>query len=282
MSAPRRRPSEPAPSRYLPDWYDLVWTSDQPDVAFYGELARASGGPVLEIGIGSGRIALPIARRGIAVVGIDRSEEMLASLDAKLGREKKLRKRVRHERCDMRDFDLGRKFPLVIVPFRAFLHNLTTADQIACLVSCRRHIARGGELVLNVFHPSLAYMAANSGPNEGVWRWVRDAPQPDGGWVSLSQATRYDTVAQHVHARQRFDRFTSDGMLSATYEFAIQIAYLYPGDLHRIFAAAGFGDVRIDGGFAGESFSVDGDELVVRARVVRPALSRGSGSRSPS
>jgi SAM-dependent methyltransferase len=277
MAAPRRRASEPPPPRYLPDWYDLAFTSDQPDVAFYEELARASGGPVLEIGIGSGRIALPIARSGVQVVGIDRSDEMLAALRAKLRREKKLEKRVRFERMDMRDFDLGRKFPLVIIPFRAFLHNLTTADQIACLASCRRHIARGGELVLNVFHPSLAYMAANTGANDAVWRWVRDAPQPDGGWVSLSQATRYDTVAQHVHARQRFDRFASDGMLTATYEFAIQIAYLYAGDLHRIFAAAGFGEVAIDGGFGGESFQRDGDELVVRARV-----SRGSGSRSPS
>jgi SAM-dependent methyltransferase len=278
MGAPRRHPLEPPPPRYLPAWYDLVFTGDQSDVAFYTRLARASGGPVLEIGIGTGRIALPIARSGISVVGIDRSEEMLAALETKVHREK-LARRVRAERADMRDFDLGRKFPLVIVPFRAFLHNLTTADQIACLEACRRHLARGGELVLNVFHPSLAYMAANTGENDGVWRWVRDVPQPD-GWVSFSQATRYDTVAQHVHARQRFDRFANDGRLTETYEFPIQIAYLYPGDLHRIFAAAGFDDVTIEGGFEGGPLRADGDELVVRARARR--ISRGSGSRSPS
>jgi SAM-dependent methyltransferase len=281
MAAPRRYPPEPPPPRYLPDWYDLVFTADQADVGFYVALARASGGPVLEVGIGSGRIALPIARSGIPVVGIDRSEEMLASLRAKVRREK-LGRRVRAELLDMRDFDLGATFPLVIVPFRAFLHNLTTADQIACLEACRRHLAPGGELVLNVFHPSLAYMASNTGANDGLWRWVRDVPQPDGGWVSFSQATRYDTVAQHVHARQRFDRFASNGTRTETYEFPIEIAYLYPGDLHRIFAAAGFDDVAIDGGFQGGPLQSDGDELVVRARASRRSLSRGSGSRSPS
>jgi SAM-dependent methyltransferase len=279
MAAPRRHPPEPPPPRYLPAWYDLVFTHEQSDVAFYTGLARASGGPVLEIGIGTGRVALPIARSGISVVGIDRSEEMLAALEAKIRREK-LSRRVRAERADMRDFDLGKRFPLVIVPFRAFLHNLTTSDQIACLEACRRHLAPGGELALNVFHPSLAYMAANTGVNDGVWRWVRDVPQPDGGWISFSQATRYDTVAQHVHARQRFDRFSSDGTLTETYEFPIQIAYLYTGDLHRILSAAGFDDVTIEGGFDGGPLQRDGDELVVRARVRK--VSRGSRSRSPS
>jgi SAM-dependent methyltransferase len=279
MAAPRRHPPEPPPPRYLPAWYDRVFAADQTDVAFYTALAQASGGPVLEIGIGTGRVALPIARSGISVVGIDRSEEMLAALEAKIRREK-LSRRVRAEQADMRDFDLGVRFPLVIVPFRAFLHNLTSADQIACLEACRRHLAPGGELALNVFHPSLAHMAANTGANDGVWRWLRDVQEPDGGWISFSQATRYDTVAQHVHARQRFDRFSSDGTLAETYEFPIQIAYLYPGDLQRLFAAAGFADVTIDGGFEGGPLRQDGDELVVRARVRR--LSRGSGSRSPS
>lgn len=279
MAAPRRHPPEPPPPRYVPAWYDLVFATDQSDVPFYAGLARASGGPVLEIGIGTGRVALPIARSGISVVGIDRSAEMLAALEAKIRRER-LARRVRASRADMRDFDLRRKFPLVIVPFRAFLHNLTTADQISCLEACRRHLAPGGELVLNVFHPSLAYMAANTGANDGVWRWLRDVPQPDGGWISFSQATRYDTVAQHVHARQRFDRFESDGTLRETYEFPIQIAYLYPGDLHRIFAAAGFDDVTIDGGFEGGPLARDGDELVVRAKA--PRVSRGSRSRNPS
>src|SRR5437762_1630373 len=148
MAASRRHPPEPPPPRYLPVWYDLVFTPDQSDVPFYTGLARACGGPVLEIGIGTGRVALPIARSGISVVGIDRSEEMLAALETKIRREK-LSRRVRAERADMRDFDLRRKFPLVIVPFRAFLHNLTTADQIACLEACRRHLAPGCELVLN-------------------------------------------------------------------------------------------------------------------------------------
>jgi SAM-dependent methyltransferase len=267
---PENRAANPAsstPTHFSARWYDLIHRVDADDVRFYLDLARAMGGPVLEIGVGSGRIAIPVARAGIDVTGLDLSEDMLAGLAEKLAAEPALQKRLHYERMDMRDFDLGRKFPLVVIPFRAFLHNLTIEDQIACLLCCRKHLAPGGELVFNVFHPSLAFMAANVDANDAVWRWIRDEDQPDGGWASLSQAIHYEPVPQHLHARQRIERFGPDGVLVDTFQFRLQLAYLYPGDLRHRLAEAGFHDVSIEGGFQGGPLTHDGDELVVRARV---------------
>ena len=80
--------------------------------------------------------------------------------------------RISVHQGDMRSFALGRSDTRSsIIPFRAFLHNLTRDDQLAALRCAHAHLRPGGELALNVFHPSLEYMAANAGASAGVWRW---------------------------------------------------------------------------------------------------------------
>src|SRR5262245_52090851 len=103
-----------------PAYYDLSYRSRRKDVDHYVRLGRLSGGPVLEFGVGTGRVALELARAGVSVVGVDRSGEMLASFEKKLeGESPGVRKRVTLVRADMRTIRLRRAFPLVIAPFNA-------------------------------------------------------------------------------------------------------------------------------------------------------------------
>lgn len=91
------------------------------DVPFYVEAARESGGPVLELGCGTGRVLIPTARAGIETVGFDLSAGMLEACQRRLRAEPpELRDRVSLHRGDMRNFDLGRTFRLVTIPFRPF------------------------------------------------------------------------------------------------------------------------------------------------------------------
>src|SRR6187401_2143597 len=134
--------------------YDALYAvmrGSSSDAAFYRELAEESGGPVLELGCGTGRVLLPIAALGIPCAGVDASPAMLAALRAK---NPPPNLELVEER--METLDIGaRRFRLVTAPFRAFLHLLDTASQLAALANIRRHLESGGAFAFDIFDPKL-------------------------------------------------------------------------------------------------------------------------------
>ena len=254
---------------YQPDLYDIVTPSTlQNDVDWYCRKAEQSGGPVLELGAGTGRVALAIAAAGVAIHALDSDASMLERLRSKLSlAPADVQARTSVVSGDMRTFELAERFALIICPFRTFLHNVTEADQLACLARVRHHLRPSGRFAFNVFHPSLEYMAQHTGALAGAWRWVGTFPRADGGSVVRSDANRYDTVHQLVNSQHRYEEYGSDGTLTATSLHQLQLAYLYPPDLQRLLKAAGFQSVHIAGGFDGRPFENDTDELVVEARL---------------
>jgi SAM-dependent methyltransferase len=252
---------------YQPELYDaLTPAAFQGDVDWYCSKAQACGGPVLELGAGTGRVTLAIAAAGIPIHALDASAPMLDALRAKLAAcAPEVRDRVVAVHGDMRTFELQERFALIISPYRAFLHNVTEADRAACLSRVRQHLLPGGHFAFNVFHPSLEFMAKNAGPLEGVWRWTGISDLPTGGSIVRSDANRYDTVQQVVHSLQRYDEYAADGTLSRSSLLRLKLGYLYPGDIRRLLARAGFGEITISGGFGGGEVIRDTDELVVDA-----------------
>ncbi|MGD8278709.1 MAG: class I SAM-dependent methyltransferase, partial [Gemmatimonadota bacterium] len=141
----------------IADLYDEVGPyRERPDIVFYVEAAVQAGGPVLEVGCGTGRVLIPSARAGARMVGVDLSAPMLAICRAKLRNEsEEVRSAVQLVQADMREFALSRKFALATIPFRPFQHLMTTEDQLSCLATIRTHLIDGGRLILDVFNPSL-------------------------------------------------------------------------------------------------------------------------------
>ena len=257
---------------YRPNLYDLVTPpSLGGDVEWYRARAVASGGPVLELGAGTGRVTVPIAEAGVVIHALDASRDMREALAVRLATlPTDVRDRIRPVDADMRTFDLPERFALVISPFRAFLHNITDEDRLATLARVRQHLHPGGRLAFNVFHPSLEYMSHHAGPLAGTWRWIGNFPLRSGGVVARSEANRYDTVRQIVHSQHRYEEYDDTGFLTRTTVQWLELAYLYPGDIRHMLARAGFTDVIIHGGFAGRAFSNDTDELVVEATSPGP------------
>lgn len=142
---------------FIDDLYDhIVPYRTRPDVAFFVEAAEESGGPVLEIGCGTGRVLIPTARAEVEIVGLDLSRAMLEVYHQRLRREPQaVQDRVELVTADMRDFTLDQAFRLVTIPFRPFQHLTTVEDQISCLRTIHRHLEKGGRLILDIFNPSL-------------------------------------------------------------------------------------------------------------------------------
>jgi SAM-dependent methyltransferase len=134
-------------------FYDPWSRSVTEDVGFYVEQALASGGPVVELAVGTGRIAVPIARAGIRVIGVDSSPEMLA-IARSAAEEAGVSELVELLVGDLREPPVTERVPLVVCPFRSLLHMDTEAEKLRALRAVRGLLEPGGSFVFDVFTPS--------------------------------------------------------------------------------------------------------------------------------
>jgi SAM-dependent methyltransferase len=149
--------------------YDPWSRSVTEDVRFYVERARASGGPVVELAVGTGRIAIPTAQAGVRVIGVDASPEMLAIAQAaavEAGVEHLVDLRV----GDLADPPVSERVPLVICPFRSLLHMEDEPAKLRALRAAHQLLEPGGRFVFDVFAPSREDIEETHG------RWLEREP----------------------------------------------------------------------------------------------------------
>ena len=170
--------SESDSYKILARHYDAGYAANQflADIPFYVDLAKQSGGPVLEIACGTGRILLRIAREGIEIHGVDNSASMLGVLRAQVAREPRaVRERLTVHEGDMRNFRLEKKFPLVIIPFRPLQHMYTVQEQVDALTTAAFHLEEEGKLAFDVFFPNFEAIPANIGKEILDLEWTEDS-----------------------------------------------------------------------------------------------------------
>jgi SAM-dependent methyltransferase len=144
--------------------YDPWSVSVTEDVDFYVDECVASGGPVVELAVGTGRIAVPVARAGAHVIGVDESPEMLALARAYAEREG-VSELVDLRLGDLREPPVTERVPLVIVPFRSLLHMADEQEKLRALSAAAALLERDGRLVFDVFAPSVEDIEET----DGLW-----------------------------------------------------------------------------------------------------------------
>ncbi|RYE92435.1 MAG: class I SAM-dependent methyltransferase [Myxococcales bacterium] len=224
-------------------YYDKTYARRLDDVRFYEALAATTEGPILEYGVGNGRIALPMARAGADVTGVDWSAPMLADLRAKLAAEpREVQRRLRLVEGDMREVKLRRRFPLVLCTFNTFLHLYTRQDVEAFLGRVRAHLAPGGRFVFDVAVPQPGDLDRD--PNRAY-----QAPR-----------LRHPTTGQLVRYAERFDYDAARQILFVTVEFtpldggepwSVPLAHrqFFPQELEALLHHAGFEVDRVAADF---------------------------------
>ncbi len=240
--------------------YDLEHASYDEDLAFYTNLARRCELPVLELGAGTGRVALHLARAGFRVVGLDASSEMLEVARAKT--EARLLRRLRWALADMREFDLGERFDLVICAYGTFQHLRSVEDQRSCLRAVERHLAPGGLLALAV-RPLTSE------------RWDQVEPSVEVQWLHRDEATndwlaRWTVVERHpatqtVRRVHFVDRVPPDGSVHRT---VVEHVLRYTGryELEALIEEAGLEVDALYGDYDLAPYDDASDLLIVVAR----------------
>jgi 2-polyprenyl-3-methyl-5-hydroxy-6-metoxy-1,4-benzoquinol methylase len=214
---------------------------------------------VLDVACGTGRILLPCLQAGIDIEGVDLFEPMLTTLREKAG---VLGLSPRVHQADMSDFRLTRRFALVMIPFNAFIHNMTQAAQIRCLELCREHLLPGGLLAFDTFFPSLEYLSIPVGTRvlEG------ELPHPNTGLPMRMYDTRtIDRVAQTQHSLNELELLAADGSIAAVHRSQCSARYFYKHELELLLRVAGFARWEIYGDFDRRPLTTETDAMIVSA-----------------
>jgi SAM-dependent methyltransferase len=244
--------------------YDQRYFDYTRDISFWTSFAELVGGDVLELAAGTGRLGLPMAERGLSVVGLDISPSMLARARQKA----KAAFRRSDSRTvstgapefvlgDMRDFDLGRRFGLVLLACSSVCHLLSDVDAERCFTAARRHLRPGGVFALDVAAPQHETSTA-----DGVWRPRFHYPDPSApGEVSVAGRRSYEPAGRILTDELDYT-FTVDGRV----ERAIRTSRMYPAaELEALLVRSGFALVTTYGGFDRRALTADCDTQILIA-----------------
>jgi SAM-dependent methyltransferase len=244
-------------------YYDFTYRTRTEDIAYYLRSAARYGGPVLDLGGGSGRVAIPLAQRGIDVVVLDASASMLAQGRA-VARERLDREhgRIEFRKGDMRRFSLQRRFPLVIAPFNVLLHLYEPDDFATCFRAVADHLTRDGVFVFDVRMPNLRELARD--PHR--WYRARGFRHPTlGHRIEYAERFAYDPVKQVQHVTIRFTPGEGAPRGAKPVETLLSQRQIFPNELRALLALGGLRLTARHGDFDGRAFHPDDVVQIVTA-----------------
>ena len=230
-----------SPYDAIAELYDPWSRSVTEDVPFYVAEARKAGGPVVELGVGTGRIAVPTAAAGIHVIGVDSSSGML-DVCRRRAREAGVAKLLDLRLGDLSAPPVSERVRLVTCPFRAYLHLADEAARVDALRAARQLLVPGGRLIFDVFAPHRDDIEHTHG------RWIEREPQ-------IFERADWDEDAQTLTLSVR----------GAEGETTMRLAWIPAGQWRETLEQAGFEVERVYGWFDYRPYR-DQEDMVFVAR----------------
>ena len=250
-------------AKYYDDAYAVK--PDLVDLPFYVDLAKQIGGPILEMGCGTGRVLLPIARMGIEIHGLDNAPTMLGILRERIQNEpEQVRSQIALHQGDMRQFRGQKKYALVTIPFRPMQHMYTLEDQVAALKTGAFHLDDNGILALDVFFPKFQLMDAGIGEEMLELEWPAKS-HPGRIVRRYFKKDAVDKIHQVFSATFIFRTYDNETLLSEETERIKLSYYAYP-QLKALFRLAGLESVEEYGSFSKTPLDNTAKEMIFLLR----------------
>ena len=236
--------------------YDLEQGEFSQDIELYTNFALRCDGPVLELGCGSGRVCLVLARAGFDVTGVDSSEAMLALARAKVA-DAGLSARVRLDLADVRELAFDAQFALAVYPLNGYLHLLEVEDQLAALRGIHRALLPGGFLIVDLPNPH-AVLNPQSDAQLHLRRHFRS---PEGHAVSSFSSAQTDLADQRQALTLMYDEVDDEGVVRRTV-VETELRFVYRYEMTLLLQQAGFVVDAVYGTYDLDPYGSD-DELML-------------------
>ncbi len=245
------------------EYYDLIHTGLPGEAEFYVGQAVRIGGKTLELGCGTGRIAIPIAMCGIDVTGLDDSQPMLDLCRDKMQAVGHTPGSLDLIRADMTDFALDTQFDFIAMPYRTFMHALTPDDQRRCLACVHRHLKDDGLFVLNVWAAAPSAIAPNLGPDDGSLEYAGRYPIPGSDHSLLNHhSVSYDEFTQALVEQHLLQEIDGDGNVLRSETLPLIRTWFTPREMDNLVRLSGFEVDALFGDFDCAPFSRDSTEMI--------------------
>ena len=239
--------------RLAAKFYDLFGSKN--DLGFYKELALQSGNSALELGVGTARVALSLAKAGVTVVGIDNSVYMLRVAKDKLAKETEdIRNRVVLKRSDMRNFELRQSFPFIYIPASTFDHNITIEDRKQTINCVCRHLKKNGTFAFDL------EQAMPDKPEKSCW--IDRKEVEDGKMVVRSIFARKNTLRRTLSLDLFYDVY-NEGKMMERYHECGEVALISKDEMIRLLDETGFKVVSVYGDFDKSEYRKDSPKIVL-------------------
>jgi SAM-dependent methyltransferase len=245
-------------------YYDAENTDKNDDIPFYLQLAEEHGGPLLDVGCGTGRVMFPIARAGYEIHGIDNERAMLERAEDQLKQMPDLRSRLKFYEGDIRTFEMPVQFKLTLVPYNGMMHFHDQETQLEVLRQLRKWTRDDGYLVLDLPNAGDVFASQDT---EAV-TLERTFLEPETGHMVMQQSVSYlDRVQQLMQITWIYDEITFDGTLKRTFAPLVLYYYFY-SEIRLLLSQTGFEIEEVYGDLDYGPF-VDGCErMIVVAKAV--------------
>ncbi|MDH4210150.1 MAG: class I SAM-dependent methyltransferase [candidate division WOR-3 bacterium] len=229
------------------------------DIPFYVEYAKECRGEVLELGCGTGRVLIPIAREGIKVTGLDVSQKMLSIASKKIQCDETAKIHATLTQGDMKSFNLNKKFSLIYIAFRSFQCLLTKNDQISCLKCVRDHLSDSGLFILDLFAPRHDFLA-QAKRSVDLGRFYDEEKQL---YVTRRAEDTYDLAKQTLH-EDRYYEWTDKLGKSHRQVWTFELGYLFRYEAELLLEKCGFSVEKVLGGFDGSPYDyISGEQIFI-------------------
>lgn len=243
--------------------YDLEHDPFHDDIDLLLSFGEATGGPILEMGCGSGRVLAPLAEAGFDVAGLDRSVTMLDRARDRLVTAN-LEDRVTLVEGDMAGTESlpGEPFGLALYTLNALMHLPTPELQLASLVYTRNRLGPEGQLVVDLINPAPDYLVSLASSPVLEWSISLD----DGSAVDKWAFRQVHAIEQRIATTLWYDQASPDGTLIRR-RSQFELRYLHPNELSLMLDAAGFSGVHLYGGYELEPLDDSSDRILVTAEA---------------
>ena len=243
--------------------YDFSYEDFTEDVEFYENVARAIDGPLLELGVGSGRVAIPLAQAGYEVVGIDNSPSMLEEARRRLKGLGKIEGSLELIEGDMTAFELEQRFGMVFVAASTFQHLLTTEEQLACLRCAVKCLVPDGIFSMSLRSPAtVSWEEADWAPM--LMHWSR-LDESTGDTVMKFCVEQPDPARMVRHLTYIYDRVRPSGEVNRSV-FSTELRYSTEAEVRLLLQQCGLRVTHVYGDYDLAPVGA-GDNLVFVARA---------------
>jgi SAM-dependent methyltransferase len=255
------RPSDPFSDAVLYDW---EYRRRRDDVRFYGTLADERGGPILDLGCGTGRLLVPLARAGHTVVGLDRAPAMLARAAARVARlAPTARRRALLLRGDLRDLPVARgRFAFAVAAFHTIQHLATDLDLVRFFRAVAAALVPGGWLAFDAFAPDARFLARPPGA-----RWARTRFRHPGTGETLVYSESHRVRGRILSMTFHYQPVDARGRRRGP-ERRVRLEHrlLATDGIRRLLARAGLTLIASWGGFDGRPLDGETEQQIILAR----------------